>query len=158
MQIRSQWRGLGDECLLGLSQIIQESGLDPKACSSVGACGLGQFMPATWRDMMEALHEDIYAPRDSVRLGIEAYAYYQGKLDYMWRHGRAPIDAHKPGLGSYNGGPGSILKAQKLCNDATAWDGIAPCLPSVTGPANAKQTTDYVARIFGRWKVLEAAQ
>lgn len=107
---------------------------------------------------MTALHADPYAPRDSVHLGIEAYAYYQGRLDYMWRHGRTPIEAHKPGLASYNAGPGTVLKAQTYCAGAVMWEAVAPCVNRVTGPANSKQTLDYVTKIFARWIILQAQQ
>ena len=113
-------------------------------------------MPGTWADMMKQLRIDPNTPRSDVKAGIEAYTYYQGKLDYMWRTGRLPLDAHKPGLASYNGGPGSIIKAQKLCGNAVSWDQISPCVVKVTGAANSKQTLDYVTKIFARWIVLQA--
>ncbi len=155
-QVRLNWRGLSDQCFLGLSQLIQESGLNPHARSGVGAEGLGQFMPGTWADMARQLKFDPSTPRYDVKIGIEAFTYYQGKLDYMWRNNRTPLEAHKPGLASYNGGPGSVIKAQKICNNAIPWDGIAPCVIQVTGPANSKQTLDYVTKIFARWMVLQA--
>jgi hypothetical protein len=52
-------------------------------------------------------------------------------------------------------GPGSILSAQAQCSDALLWRDIAPCLPAVTGVANAKQTTDYGMRI-GRRRIAMA--
>lgn len=143
---------------MGLSQLIQESGLNPKARSEVGAEGLGQFMPATWADIVKLLRLDPLTPRTDVRAGIEAFAFYQGKLTYMWRNNRTPLDAHKPGLASYNAGAGTVLKAQKLCSDPTPWEKIAPCVVQVTGPANSKQTLDYVTKIFARWAILLAQQ
>lgn len=153
--MRAWWRGLADQCLLGKSQLIQESALNPFARSNVGAEGLGQFMPGTWSDILGQLHLERDIPRSDVRVGIEAYAYYQGKLDYMWRHGRTPLEAHEPGLASYNAGAGTVLKAQQLCGGAAQWERIAPCVVHVTGPANARQTTEYVGKIFARWLVLQ---
>jgi hypothetical protein len=115
-------------------------------------------MPATWQDMIKQLRFDPLTPRYDVRAGLEAFAYYQGKLDYMWRTNRSPLDAHKPGLASYNAGAGTVIKAQKLCQGVAPWEGIAPCVVQVTGPANSKQTLDYVNRIFARWIVLQAQQ
>src|SRR5690606_7292763 len=37
------------------AQMIQESRLDPTAVSSVGARGLAQFMPSTWREVAAEL-------------------------------------------------------------------------------------------------------
>lgn len=52
----SLFRKAAEEYGLGFSllkaQAIAESGLDPYAVSHVGACGLTQFMPKTWTEIM----------------------------------------------------------------------------------------------------------
>ena len=141
------------------AQLIQESGLDPNARSNVGAAGLAQFMPASWGDMVKALRfPDGVSPTEA-KYAIEAGAYYQGKLRRSWKpEGRTTLQRHDLGLASYNAGMGSILKAQERCGGPRLWEEIAPCLDRVTGPENARQTTDYVVKIRKWWQLQELGQ
>jgi soluble lytic murein transglycosylase-like protein len=126
------------------AQGVQESGLDPSLCSEVGACGVMQVMPATWQEIERAMGWRNVSPF-SARHNIFGGAWYQARMDRIWQgRGRSLAERHALGLGSYNAGPGSILAAQERCDDAWLWPEIASCLPAITGPANARQTIDYV--------------
>lgn len=129
------------------AQLYQESKLDPTAISPVGAEGLAQFMPGTWRDIERALYAGATVSRTLAGPAIDGGAYYMAGLRRTWRGARPLDDRHRIGEASYNAGTGNILKAQKLCRDAALWADIAPCLPRVTGSDFAHQTTDYVTRI-----------
>jgi membrane-bound lytic murein transglycosylase MltF len=154
-KVDEYWLDL-DEPLLAKAQMYQESNLNPKVCSSVGACGFGQFMPGTWQDAIKYMHWSPDLSRFDVEDGIEAFVWYQGRQRYMWRNGRSPVDANELGQANYNAGPAHILKAQKLCNNASNWNDIVPtCLPQITGQENAKQTIDYTIHIRKWWCLMQ---
>lgn len=112
-------------------------------------------MPGTWQDAIKALGwSHLLSRRDAV-YAIEGGAWYMRKLRGGWKN-RAPADSHDLALGSYNAGVGNILKAQKRCDNARLWSQIAPCLPAVTGPLNAHETTNYVTNIHRWYRAMEA--
>jgi len=113
-------------------------------------------MPATWNDALRQMGRDAGTPRSDARLGIEAWAFYQGKLRASWKPaGRTQLQRHDLGLASYNSGLGNVIKAQRQCNEAVLWPDISPCMTYVTGPANALQTRDYVTKIHKWWGMME---
>jgi soluble lytic murein transglycosylase-like protein len=138
------------------AQGVQESGLDAAICSPAGACGVMQVMPATWQEIERAMGWRNVSPF-SAHHNIFGGTYYQARMDRIWSgRDRSVFEAQELGHASYNAGPGSILASQAACGDALLWLDIAPCLPAVTGAANARQTTDYVRNI-GRWRIAMAA-
>ena len=78
------------------AQLMQESGYDPQVCSPVGACGIGQFMPATAKAM--GLH-DRYDPWESIHKAAK-YLLLQHKRTGSW----------ELALASYNAGYGAVQK------------------------------------------------
>lgn len=134
------------------AQLYQESKLDPNAESPVGAEGLAQFMPATWRDIERALGYGAVS-RKLAGPAIEGGAYYMAGLRRSWSSPRPMDDRQRLAQAAYNAGTGSLLKAQKLCGDAALWAEIAPCLSKVTGSNFARQTTTYVTMI-ARWRAM----
>ena len=127
------------------AQLYQESRLDPNAVSPVGAQGIAQFMPGTWKQMQQALDLQIYAPTVA-KVAIETGAYYMRKLASEWQAKRPLIDKWDLGRASYNAGLGNLLKAQRACNGASLYADIVKCLPKVTGH-HSKETKTYVKRI-----------
>jgi len=150
-----RWMPAGPDWRWAKAQGVQESGLNSTICSPVGACGIMQVMPATWQEIQRAMGwRNVSA--FSAHHNILGGAFYQARMDRIWSgRGRSTFEAHQLGLASYNAGAGSILEAQAQCADARLWPEIAPCLPAVTGAANARQTTDYGMRI-GRWRIAMA--
>lgn len=109
-------------------------------------------MPGTWDDVLRQLHA--HGDRASAELSIQAGAYYMATLRRKWTADRSGDERHDLALASYNSGLGHILGAQRRCHDARVWPDIAPCLN--TGPANAKQTRDYVESIHRWWRMMVA--
>lgn len=137
------------------AQCWQESRLDTNAVSPVGAQGVCQFMPPTWKDM-----EDRLGFRDSPfipDLNIQAAAYYMKQLRSTWnRRERTSPQVHSLALASYNAGTGNILKAQRLSGNKRLWCEINPFLPEVTGH-NSEETINYVEIIWKYIKRIEVS-
>jgi membrane-bound lytic murein transglycosylase MltF len=131
------------------AQACAESALNPKAVSGVGAKGLFQHMPDTWTDCAIKLRFPLTASPFDPQYSIPAGIYYMAVMRNSWAAPRSEDDRRKLAQASYNAGFGNILKAQKLAGGAADWATISLKLPRVTGPQNAKQTTDYVTRIAG---------
>lgn len=139
----------GFDPLLLKAQCYQESRLEPLAVSPVGAAGLCQFMPGTWREVENALGvtpSDIWIPEESIR----AAAWYMGKLHRTWSAKRPAMDRYMLAAASYNAGAGNIIKAQRVCGGPVRYADIIPCLPQVTGD-HATETAGYVHLIVARW-------
>lgn len=135
------------------AQLYAESRLDPAAVSPVGAAGLAQFMPGTWRDITREMRLGAVSPHAPI--AIEAGAYYMAKLRQVWRANRTAPDRQPLAQASYNAGAGNILKAQEICGGARLWAVIAPCLGHVTGKHSA-ETLTYVSRIADYTARMEA--
>jgi hypothetical protein len=120
------------------SQCYQESRLDPRANSPVGASGLCQFMPGTWKEVSERLN--LNTSPYNAKANILAAAYYMGTLDKQWSSPRPPLERLTLARASYNAGLGNLLKAQKSCNGALLWREIEGCL-------NYPETSTYIRRI-----------
>lgn len=137
--------------------MFQESKLDPSVCSSVGACGLAQFMPKSWEDISRQIGMGTASPHDA-KAAIPAGAYYMAKLRQQWRSPRPTQDRQQLAQASYNAGTGSLIKAQAECGGPSLYADIVACLPAITGPAFSKQTISYVERIAMWWHMMETAR
>lgn len=134
------------------AQCWQESRLNPNAVSPVGAKGVCQFMPPTWKDMQNKLgfQGDPFIPD----LNIQAAASYMSQLRDVWdRRSRNNVQVHSLALASYNAGTGNILKAQEKSSGKRLWCEIQPHLVEVTG-RHSKETTHYVEVIWNYVKEL----
>lgn len=112
------------------AQITQESGWDPRAVSSVGARGLGQFMPGTWKEHAVDANgggADITDPADSLASAAAYDCYLLGQVTGKGYDG----DAVSLMLAAYNAGPGAVAR----------YEGVPP------SSFSAGQTHDYVAVI-----------
>lgn len=128
------------------AQLVAESGLKPNATSPVGAMGLGQFMPGTWKDVSRELgYGDVSAYNTAYN--IQAHAYYMRNLRNQFKAKRPEYDKHSLALASYNAGLGNVLKAQKKGGNSLLYEPMIKALPLVTGH-HSKETTDYVNRIW----------
>ena len=130
------------------AQLYQESHFDPNAVSPVGAKGIAQFMPRTWRSISKKLGFSNVSPF-SAKHSIEAGAYYMAKLAHIWSWDRPEIDKWDLARASYNAGPGNLLKAQKKTNNSILYRDIIKGLPLVTGK-HSRETISYVQNIH-RW-------
>lgn len=141
-----QWRDLPDP-RYWKAQLCQESLLDPKAVSGVGAEGLAQIMPATYAEIVRTLHWDAAVSAFDPERAVAAGAYYQGRTRRFWSPtGRTPVQRNALGTAGYNAGNGNIVKAQTACQGAALWDDISPCMQQITGKY-ARETLTYVSNI-----------
>lgn len=131
------------------SQLYQESKLDTEAVSPVGAEGLAQFMPATWRQIAGEMGYPEQATPRQPKLAINAGAYYMRKLRNGWSSPRPMLDRQQLAQASYNAGFGNLLKAQRICGGKNLYSDIIKCLPQVTGHFS-EETITYIERIE-RW-------
>ena len=130
------------------SQLYQESLLKPDAVSPVGAAGLAQFMPGTWKEISVQLGYGGLSPH-LAKPAVYAGAYYMRKLARGWKSPRPEIDRWDLARASYNAGFGNLLKAQKKCGGVAGFEEIMSCLPQITG-RHSRETITYVKRIH-RW-------
>lgn len=138
------------------AQAVAESNLRSDAESPVGAQGLMQIMPNTYREIRHK-NPTIAGTVDHPRWNIAAGIWYDRDNFVAWTAKRSLVDRIKFMFGSYNAGRGNILNAQRLAiNDglnATSWSSIEKSLPDVTG-TKSEETLTYVTRIFQIKKVL----
>jgi membrane-bound lytic murein transglycosylase F len=123
------------------AQGMTESGLDPAACSPVGACGLMQFMPGTAVAMGLV---DRFDARESIRAGVA----YDKRLWSIFTDPRPSRDRLAFAFAAYNWGIGNVLHTGQPCARERfgadhLWQHLEPCLPA--------ETRNYVPRIW-RWE------
>lgn len=129
------------------AQAIAESALDPDALSVAGAIGVMQLMPPTAEWMAKKLRIDCLplVPHINIQLGI-GYGLHCWSI-WKKEHG---LERSRFMLGSYNAGPGNIIRAQKLAQSWSMppdeWGSIVHALPQITGNF-AKETIVYVGRV-----------
>ena len=128
------------------AQCYQESRLNPKAVSPVGAQGLCQFMPGTWKEMMKYGLNNPWNPAQSIR----AAAIYMSYQHRFWSSERPWIDRSMLATANYNAGGGNVLKAQRKCPGSILYNEVVKCLPEITG-RHSRETIDYVWLIHFKW-------
>ncbi|HYL27536.1 MAG TPA: lytic transglycosylase domain-containing protein [Candidatus Nitrosotalea sp.] len=101
--------------------LLQESAYDPRAFSSAGAIGIGQFMPETAQDAGVDPY-DPYASIDGAAALLGGYA-----SAYADRY----ADPYAAALAAYNAGPVAVAR----------YRGVPPY----------DETREYIALIFDRW-------
>ncbi|WP_371750272.1 NlpC/P60 family protein [Streptomyces sp. NBC_01283] len=108
------------------AQLKQESGFNPKAKSPVGAMGIAQFMPGTWKnsgfDGNKDGKKDVWDPEDA----IPSAAKYMCSVSRDVKD--VPGDKTRLALAGYNAGPRAVQK----------YRGIPPY----------KETENYVSTIM----------
>lgn len=127
-------RVAGERWIDRAAQAQAESNFNPRALSPVGARGILQFMPGTWREWAPT-GADPYDPA----AGIDAGHRYM-----LWLEART--SSLNGALGSYNAGLGNIRKAQRLADSLGIVGGDAwlQALPRVTGRVHAAETRGYI--------------
>ncbi len=133
--------GVGFDWRWFKAQSIAESTLQPDARSNLGAVGLMQIMPATYKEIRKANphFKGIKEPKWNIAAGI----YYDRKLYRRWTKYIKGKDRLAFAFGSYNAGFGNVRKAYRKAKekekDVQAWKQVAPYAPG--------QTRHYVRRI-----------
>jgi membrane-bound lytic murein transglycosylase F len=131
------------------AQAVAESRLKADARSRVGAVGLMQIMPKTFKEIVQK-EPTIKGTRKQPRWNIAAGIYYDRQIWKLWQAERSFQDRINFMFGSYNAGKGNILKAQKIAAqeemDPNLWESIEPVLQKVTGK-HSQETITYVKKI-----------
>ena len=122
------------------AQGIAESGLKPKARSSVGAKGIMQILPSTYDDIKKL--NPHFLTIDEPRWNIAAGIFYDRYLYMRWTE-RLPREARVPTtFASYNAGLGRMNKAYRSAQkkgEVRTWSELEPHAPG--------ETRKYVSRI-----------
>ncbi len=130
------------------AQGMAESNLDPTARSRVGARGLMQLMPSTYREI--ASENADLALIDNPELNIEAGIAYDRRLWLRWANDSVADDRRQFMFASYNAGRGTLLNAQRRARerrlDPRRWRNIERIAASVPRWRHA-ETLDYVGKI-----------
>lgn len=147
------------------AQAIQESRLKLTATSYVGAKGLMQLMPFTYKELKDKLKLKgiITDAQTNIKMGV----YYDYRMFKNWGSKRSLEDRYKLMFASYNSGLGHQLNAQKRCLlvrkefkihseilDCNKYYNINGFLYQITGH-HSKETTTYVERIFKYYNLLK---
>ncbi len=131
------------------AQAIAESRLQATAKSKVGAIGVMQIMPKTFKEISRK-NPYIKGLRTQPRWNISAGIYYDRQIWNTWKADRSFQDRINFMFGSYNAGKGNILKAQKIAEkmkiNPNIWEAIEQTLPKVTGK-NSNETIGYIKKI-----------
>jgi len=130
------------------AQGLAESGLDPTATSWVGARGIMQLMPSTYRGISSRRPE--FGAIDDPEWNIAAGIMHDRYLWTLWA--KAISEPQRPAFmfGSYNAGEGTILRARKTAlgtvGSAEDWSHIEQVAPTVPR-WRYRETLDYVRKI-----------
>ena len=129
------------------AQGFAESGLKPDATSWVGARGVMQLMPSTYREI--ASHRPEFGPIDQPEWNIAAGIMHDRYLWQLWQRDVPDDEVHRFMFGSYNAGEGTIARAlgvAKTKGGAPAWSSIEQVAPAVQH-WRYSETLGYVRRI-----------
>lgn len=131
------------------AQAVAESRLKAGARSHVGALGLMQIMPHTFKEIRKK-NPAIKGTREQPRWNIAAGIYYDRQLWRTWKAERPFQDRLNFTFGAYNAGKMNIIRAQKAAQksglDPNRWASIRKTLPGVTGK-HSRETIGYVDKI-----------
>jgi membrane-bound lytic murein transglycosylase MltF len=142
--------GPGFDWRIFKAQAMAESNISMTAKSWVGARGIMQLMPATFREIHSKNPEmtSIDKPEWNIAAGI----YYDRDLWNRWEEDSGEGDRAHFMFGSYNAGRGTLLRAQRFARDMTLdpsiWPSIETVAPKVPRWRYA-ETLGYVEKIDG---------
>jgi membrane-bound lytic murein transglycosylase F len=129
------------------AQGFAESGLNPTAKSWVGARGVMQLMPSTYKEIASRRPEfgTIDQPEWNIAAGIMHDRYLWG----LWARNVPDDERHRFMFASYNAGEGTINRAfgvAKLKVGPPAWKSVEQVAPTITR-WRYTETLGYVRRI-----------
>jgi len=132
--------------LLLMAQGYQESQLDQKTRSPVGAIGVMQVMPATARDKNVGI-PDIQLVEPNIHAGVKYMRFLVN--EYFDEPGIDRVNRHLFAFASYNAGPNRIARLRKQA----AAQGLDPNkwfnnVEVIAGEAIGRETVQYVSNIY----------
>jgi membrane-bound lytic murein transglycosylase MltF len=140
--------GPGYDWRLFKAQAMAESNIDMNAKSWVGARGIMQLMPSTFREVKSRNPE--MGGIDKPEWNIAAGVYYDRQLYLQWLDQQGDSDSRAFMMASYNAGRGTLLRAQGIAKrhvlDPALWLSITTIAPDVPRWRH-EETITYVERI-----------
>lgn len=119
------------------AQLKAESNWDPKAVSPVGAKGLAQFMPATWKEFGDG--GDPFNPKDA----IAAQGRYMKHLKNLVKdHAKGDKNLVELTLAAYNAGPGKVKELGYDMGKINKIEETRNYVENITKAAKGDYTTD----------------
>ncbi len=129
------------------AQGFAESGLDSSAKSWVGARGVMQLMPSTYREI--ASHRPDFGTIDQPEWNIAAGIMHDRYLWTLYQKDISDDERHRFMFASYNAGEGTINRAISIARgkgDPPVWSSVELIAPTV-GRWRYTETLGYVRRI-----------
>ena len=148
--------GVGFDWKYFKAQAMAESQLNPAAQSSVGARGLMQLMPSTFKQIQTKSPE--FASIDDPEWNIAAGIRHDRSLWKLWE--QIVPDSQRPYFmtASYNAGAGTIGRASEVAKgkqlDHAHWSSIESVAPSVPR-WRWQETLPYVRKIEKNYEALK---
>jgi len=140
--------GPGFDWKLFKAQGVAESQLTPNAVSQVGARGIMQLIPSTFKEVQSKNPDFIAVENPDWNIG--AGIYYDRNLYTSWKEIEDGNEKLLFTFGSYNAGKRTIMKAQTKAKidslNHTSWESISSVAHKVP-KWRYKETLNYVERI-----------
>jgi membrane-bound lytic murein transglycosylase F len=131
------------------AQGLTESNLKPGARSHVGARGVMQLMPSTFREVASK-NPDIQRRIDDPEWNIAAGISYDHRLWCQWEQDSVALHRREFMFASYNAGRGTLLAAMQAARaeqlDHRDWSSIERVAPQIRR-WRYRETLEYVRRI-----------
>jgi len=142
--------GIGFDWRIFKAQAMAESEMNPNAVSWVGARGLMQLMPSTYKGIQTRAVG--FGSIDDPEWNIAAGILHDRYLWRKWERDSIHTDRREFMFASYNAGEGTIMNAQKACIakslDRRAWRSVETVAPEVKR-WRYRETLGYVRKIQG---------
>lgn len=140
--------GIGYDWRVFKAQAMAESQMNPNARSWVGARGLMQLMPSTYKEIQS--NASGFGSIDDPEWNIAAGILLDRDLWKRWERDSINVDRREFMFASYNAGAGTILNAQRACRerslDHRAWTSVETVAPAVPR-WRYRETLGYVKKI-----------
>ena len=140
--------GVGYDWRIFKGQALAESEMNPNARSWVGARGLMQLMPSTYKQIQS--RSPAFGSIDDPEWNIAAGIMHDRGLWRRWERDSIAADRREFMFASYNAGEGTIMNAQRACVarslDRRAWQSVETVAPEVPR-WRYRETLGYVRKI-----------
>jgi len=140
--------GVGYDWRVFKAQAMAESQMNPDARSWVGARGLMQLMPSTFKEIQS--NSPAFGSIDDPEWNIAAGILHDRGLWRLWERDSIDVDRREFMFASYNAGEGTIMNAQRACRakslNQRAWQSVEAVAPDVPR-WRYRETLGYVRKI-----------
>jgi soluble lytic murein transglycosylase-like protein len=140
--------GVGYDWRVFKAQAMAESEMNPAARSWVGARGLMQLMPSTYKEIQS--RSSTLGSIDDPEWNIAAGIMHDRGLWRRWERDSIDVDRREFMFASYNAGEGTIMNAQRACVakslNQRSWSSVEAVAPNVPR-WRYRETLGYVRKI-----------